>query len=196
MTTALDEREWERWPEFFTENCVYKILPRENFDPGLPAAMVYCESRAMLADRVVALREALVFAPRLIRRVAGVPCLRQIGPDGMRLHSSFALFETMLNRTLDPVPVRPPLRPRCRGRARVALRRAHCRHRRHERTALADLSDLTVGSIRFQGSEIAGAPPHRIINSGIGRTFQIPRPFRRLTLFDNVVLFILRSEWR
>src|SRR5215212_4725976 len=44
------------------------------------------------------LARGLVFAPRLIRRVAGAPCLRQIGPDGMRLHSSFALFETMLNQ--------------------------------------------------------------------------------------------------
>lgn len=94
---ALDERQWERWPDFFTENAVYKIVPRENFDQGLPAAMVYCESRAMLADRIVALREALVFAPRLLRRIAGIPCLRQVGPDGMRLGSSFALFETMLN---------------------------------------------------------------------------------------------------
>jgi 3-phenylpropionate/cinnamic acid dioxygenase small subunit len=94
---ALDERDWERWPEFFTEHAVYKIVPRENFDQGLPAAMVYCESRAMLADRVVALREALVFAPRLIRRITGTPCLRQAGSDGMRLNCSFALFETMLN---------------------------------------------------------------------------------------------------
>jgi branched-chain amino acid transport system ATP-binding protein len=46
----------------------------------------------------------------------------------------------------------------------------------------------TAGSIRFQGQEIAGRPPHRIINQGIGRTFQIPRPFRRLSLFDNVML--------
>jgi branched-chain amino acid transport system ATP-binding protein len=46
----------------------------------------------------------------------------------------------------------------------------------------------TAGSIRFHGREIAGRPPHRIINSGIGRTFQIPRPFRRLSLFDNVAL--------
>jgi len=45
-----------------------------------------------------------------------------------------------------------------------------------------------AGSIRFHGREIAGRPPHRIINQGIGRTFQIPRPFRRLSLFDNVVL--------
>ena len=94
---ALDEGDWERWPEFFTENGVYKILPRENFDQGLPAAMVYCESRAMLADRVVALREALVFAPRLVRRMTGAPRLRAIEPGGMRLGASFALFQTMLN---------------------------------------------------------------------------------------------------
>jgi len=46
----------------------------------------------------------------------------------------------------------------------------------------------TAGSIRFHGREIGGAPPHRIINAGIGRTFQIPRPFRRLSLFENVAL--------
>lgn len=46
----------------------------------------------------------------------------------------------------------------------------------------------SAGSIRFQGEEIAGLAPHRIINRGIGRTFQIPRPFRRLTLFENVAL--------
>jgi len=46
----------------------------------------------------------------------------------------------------------------------------------------------TAGSIRFHGREIAGRPSYRITNQGIGRTFQIPRPFRRLSLFDNVVL--------
>jgi branched-chain amino acid transport system ATP-binding protein len=46
----------------------------------------------------------------------------------------------------------------------------------------------TSGSMTFDGSELAGLPPHRIINRGIGRTFQIPRPFHRLTLFENVAL--------
>jgi len=46
----------------------------------------------------------------------------------------------------------------------------------------------TAGSVQFDGHEIAGHAPHRIINGGIGRTFQIPRPFRRLTLFENVAL--------
>jgi branched-chain amino acid transport system ATP-binding protein len=44
------------------------------------------------------------------------------------------------------------------------------------------------GSIRFEGQEIGGQPPHHITNAGIGRTFQIPRPFRRLSIFENVAL--------
>ncbi len=56
----------------------------------------------------------------------------------------------------------------------------------------------TSGSIRFQGREIGGTPPHAIINAGIGRTFQIPRPFKRLSMFENVALagyYGQRSPW-
>ena len=45
-----------------------------------------------------------------------------------------------------------------------------------------------AGSVRFEGREIAGHAPHRIVNLGIGRTFQIPRPFHRLSLLENVAL--------
>ncbi len=44
------------------------------------------------------------------------------------------------------------------------------------------------GSIRFAGAEIAGLPAHEICRRGIARTFQIPRPFRKLSLLDNVAL--------
>jgi branched-chain amino acid transport system ATP-binding protein len=46
----------------------------------------------------------------------------------------------------------------------------------------------TSGSIKFLGAEVAGLPAHRIANRGIGRTFQIPRPFKRLSLFENVAV--------
>jgi branched-chain amino acid transport system ATP-binding protein len=46
----------------------------------------------------------------------------------------------------------------------------------------------SAGSILLEGAEIAGLAPHRIINRGVGRTFQIPRPFRRLSMFENVAL--------
>ena len=44
------------------------------------------------------------------------------------------------------------------------------------------------GSIRFDGREIAGLPAHRVCRLGLARTFQIPRPFRKLSLLDNVTL--------
>ena len=49
----------------------------------------------------------------------------------------------------------------------------------------------TAGSIRFAGEEIAGLPANRVCHKGIGRTYQIPRPFRNLTLLENVAL----SAW-
>ncbi len=47
---------------------------------------------------------------------------------------------------------------------------------------------LTSGSIRFRGEEIAGLAPNKICHRGIARTFQIPRPFRKLPILDNVAV--------
>ena len=46
----------------------------------------------------------------------------------------------------------------------------------------------TAGSIRFEGAEIAALSAHAICRQGIARTFQIPRPFRKLSLGENVAL--------
>ncbi|HKZ06672.1 MAG TPA: ABC transporter ATP-binding protein [Methylomirabilota bacterium] len=44
------------------------------------------------------------------------------------------------------------------------------------------------GSIRFRGDELAGLTPDRICHKGIARTFQIPRPFRKLSILENVAV--------
>jgi branched-chain amino acid transport system ATP-binding protein len=46
----------------------------------------------------------------------------------------------------------------------------------------------TSGSIRLEGTEIGGLSAHAICHQGIARTFQIPRPFRKLSLLENVTL--------
>jgi 3-phenylpropionate/cinnamic acid dioxygenase small subunit len=95
--SALNDGALERWPELFVEACVYKVIPRENHELGLPVALIYCESRDMLADRVVALRETALFAPRIVRRISSAVCVRAIGDDGLRLTAEFAVFQTMPN---------------------------------------------------------------------------------------------------
>jgi branched-chain amino acid transport system ATP-binding protein len=52
----------------------------------------------------------------------------------------------------------------------------------------------SAGSIRFDGAEISGLPAYRVCRLGIGRTFQIPRPFRKLPLIDNVALGAYYSQ--
>jgi branched-chain amino acid transport system ATP-binding protein len=46
----------------------------------------------------------------------------------------------------------------------------------------------TAGSIRFRDAEIAGLTPDRVCHRGIARTFQIPRPFRKLSILENVAV--------
>jgi branched-chain amino acid transport system ATP-binding protein len=46
----------------------------------------------------------------------------------------------------------------------------------------------TAGSIRFKGDEIAGLTPDAICHRGLARTFQIPRPFRKLSILENVAV--------
>jgi salicylate 5-hydroxylase small subunit len=95
---ALNDGELERWPELFTDACVYKVIPRENHEQGFPIALIYCESRDMLVDRVVALRETALYAPRIVRRITSAACLRAIEDDGLRVTANFALFQTMSDR--------------------------------------------------------------------------------------------------
>jgi salicylate 5-hydroxylase small subunit len=94
---ALAEGHYERWPQFFTEACVYKITSRENYEAGLPIGMVGAESRAMLADRVAAMRKTMLYAPRIMRNLTAGIVLRAIDADGMRLSASFAVFQTLIN---------------------------------------------------------------------------------------------------
>ena len=46
----------------------------------------------------------------------------------------------------------------------------------------------TAGSIHFKGQELAGLTPDAICHRGLARTFQIPRPFRRLSILENVAV--------
>ena len=54
----IDAADFDAWLALFAATCTYHIMPRENYQRGLPAGLVYCDSRAMLEDRIRALCEA------------------------------------------------------------------------------------------------------------------------------------------
>jgi len=53
---------------------------------------------------------------------------------------------------------------------------------------IAGLLSPTSGSIRLDGREIGGLPSSTVCRLGVGRTFQIPRPFRKLSILENATL--------
>ena len=91
---SLDSGQFDDWPAFFTETCVYKVQPRENFDAGLPLATLSFESQGMLKDRVYCIRETLYFEPYYQRHVVGAPVVTLVDDDVVKAHASYAVFRT------------------------------------------------------------------------------------------------------
>ena len=87
----IDIAKFDEWLDLFAEECRYRIVPRENFDRGLPAALVFCDSRAMLEDRIRALREANKYNIHIDRHIIGLP---RIFEDGLALEAPFAVYQT------------------------------------------------------------------------------------------------------
>lgn len=90
----LDEDRLEDWLELFDAECSYRIVTRENFDLGLPQPLILCENRAMLADRVLALRNANLFNIHRDRHVVGSLLIRPAADGLWSLWASFAVFQT------------------------------------------------------------------------------------------------------
>jgi anthranilate 1,2-dioxygenase small subunit len=66
---AIDDDRLEDWPGFFTADCRYQIISRENFDKQLPIGIFFANSRGMLSDRVMALREANIYEAQHYRHI-------------------------------------------------------------------------------------------------------------------------------
>lgn len=56
---------------------------------------------------------------------------------------------------------------------------------------IAGMYPLSGGSVQLEGEEIGNLTANQVCHKGVGRTYQIPRPFRNLTLLENVAL----SAW-
>ncbi len=92
---AIDTDALEQWPSFFTEQCHYRITNVENEKEGLPAGIVYADSRAMLEDRIAALREANIYERQRYRHVLGVPMIERADAGGATARTPFMVARIM-----------------------------------------------------------------------------------------------------
>ena len=92
---AIDNDALEQWPSFFTEDCGYRITNLENEREGLPAGIVWANSRAMLEDRIAALREANIYERHRYRHLLGIPVLVSLDDKTAEAHTPFLVARIM-----------------------------------------------------------------------------------------------------
>ncbi len=90
----IDLARFDDWLALFAAECRYQVVPRENYDRGLPAALIFCDSRAVLEDRIYALRTANKYNIHTDRHLIGLPRLLGAEGDSLLIEAPFAVFQT------------------------------------------------------------------------------------------------------
>ena len=92
---TIDEGRFEEWPDLFMDDGKYRVTTAENVEQGLPLSIIYATSRAMLRDRVKALREANIYEAQRYRHILGPPRIEP-APDGsMNVRTSLLVARIM-----------------------------------------------------------------------------------------------------
>ena len=95
--SAVDSGNWDLWPEFFTEDCVYRLQPRENHERGFPLATLAFTSKGMLKDRAYGIKETLFHDPYYQRHVIGLPRVLKVEGRDLQCEANYAVFRTKPN---------------------------------------------------------------------------------------------------
>jgi salicylate 5-hydroxylase small subunit len=96
--SAVDSGHWNLWPEFFTEECVYKLQSRENHERGFPLATLFFTSKGMLKDRVYGITETLYHDPYYQRHVVGAAVVKKLDEGKIYSEANYAVFRTKIDK--------------------------------------------------------------------------------------------------
>ncbi len=94
---TIDSDHLEEWPNLFTEDGIYEIVPKENADLDLPIGIVHCFGRQMMRDRIVALRKANVFEPHTYRHMISGMEFTKVSTDTLDMQSNYVVVQTLSN---------------------------------------------------------------------------------------------------
>lgn len=97
----LDADRLEEWPGFFLEQCLYKVTTADNIAKGYAAGIIYADTRAMLADRIFALREANIYERQRYRHILGMPLIQSEADGLVAVETSFLVIRTMREGQMD-----------------------------------------------------------------------------------------------
>lgn len=93
----VDSGKYDLWPDFFTDDCIYRLQPRENYERGFPLATLSFTSKGMLKDRVYGIQETLFHDPYYQRHIVGSPVVRKADAERLECEANYAVFRTKLS---------------------------------------------------------------------------------------------------
>jgi 3-phenylpropionate/cinnamic acid dioxygenase small subunit len=97
-SAALDEGRYSDWAQLFTDEAVYRLVPKENYDRNLPIAIIYCDGKAMIEDRAFTTVETTIAQPRTLRHFVTGIAVREVVDGGYEVNANFLIVQTMLDR--------------------------------------------------------------------------------------------------
>jgi anthranilate 1,2-dioxygenase small subunit len=92
---TLDDDRLEQWPDLFADDCLYEIMPRENEIAGLPIALLRCDSKGMLKDRVLSLREANIYEAHSYRHLTSALTIVSASAEAVAMESNYVVLQTL-----------------------------------------------------------------------------------------------------
>jgi len=126
---VIDTEQFEQWPELFHDDCLYKVTTADNLAQGMEAGVMYADSRAMLQDRVSALRTANIYERQRYRHIVGLPVVLGETDGAAEVETPFLIVRIMRDGTMDVFATgcyRDKVRPNGAGELRFAERIVVC----------------------------------------------------------------------
>jgi anthranilate 1,2-dioxygenase small subunit len=93
----LDRQDLTAWVDCFAEDGFYTVISRENFECNHPVGLIYCEGRAMIADRAFALLKTAMFGPRYLRDIVSNLSVVPEADGTVRACANFIVFEMLMD---------------------------------------------------------------------------------------------------
>ena len=126
---CIDTGALDAWPDFFVDDCLYKVTTADNHKAGLAAGIIYADSKAMLADRILALRQANVYEKQSYRHIVGLPVVLGRDNGASDVETPFLIVRIMRDGKMDVFATgcyRDKVRADASGALRFAERIAVC----------------------------------------------------------------------
>jgi anthranilate 1,2-dioxygenase small subunit len=98
---CLDDDRLEEWPDFFADDCLYRVTSADNLREGYEASLIFLNSKGMVRDRVSALRTANIYERQAYRHVLGQPSILRVEGDMVSSEASFMIARIMRDGKTD-----------------------------------------------------------------------------------------------